>query len=60
MPFLARKILNLIVDRKTNTFKIKKEDITKISDFLLNLKDYWPTDFGRKPRSLEELPRWKA
>lgn len=34
--------------------------IKKISERLLSLRHNIPNDFARKPRSLEELPRWKA
>jgi hypothetical protein len=27
---------------------------------LLTLKEFWPSDFNRKPRSLSDLERWKA
>jgi len=34
--------------------------INKISDKLVSLTPYIPTEFARKPRSLNEIMRWKA
>lgn len=34
--------------------------VTIISDWLISMKISIPDDFNRKPRSLSELPRWKA
>ena len=32
----------------------------KISEHLIALQSYCPTEFGRKPRTIKELDRWKA
>jgi hypothetical protein len=34
--------------------------IQQISERLISLRDYMPSDFARKPRSLIEVDRWKA
>ena len=34
--------------------------IISISDALVNIKPYVPTEFSMKPRSLTEVKQWKA
>lgn len=46
--------------RDINKQKLSPGLIKKISERLLSLKNDIPLDFVRKPRSLDELPRWKA
>jgi len=43
-----------------NKQKLSPGLIKKMSERLLSLKNDIPLDFVRKPRSLDELPRWKA
>ncbi|KAK3107266.1 hypothetical protein FSP39_010741 [Pinctada imbricata] len=44
----------------TRDTKLSKGQIDQISDNLLFLKNYIPSEFARKPRSLDEIDRWKA
>ncbi len=37
-----------------------KESVATLSDRLLKLRPFIPAEFARKPRSISELPRWKA
>lgn len=46
--------------RDVNKQKLSPNLIKTISERLLSLKYNVSNDFSRKPRSLEELPRWKA
>jgi len=46
--------------RDVNKQKLNPNLIKKVSERLLSLKYNIPNDFATKPRSLEELPRWKA
>jgi len=43
-----------------NQQKLPSELVKNISTRLISLKKYIPSDFSRKPRSLDELCRWKA
>ncbi|KAM0727560.1 hypothetical protein ACS0PU_005809 [Formica fusca] len=40
--------------------KLKSEKINKINRQLLSIVEYTPNEFARKPRSLDEMKRWKA
>lgn len=56
---VSKKMLQFIIKRKTN-FKLSNNKITESSSLLLSLAPYIPTEFCRKPRSFEDLGRWKA
>lgn len=43
-----------------NKQKLPSNLVKQISTRLIALKKYIPSDFSRKPRSLDELSRWKA
>jgi len=43
-----------------NKQKLPSNLVKQISNRLILLKKYIPSDFSRKPRSLDELSRWKA
>lgn len=51
---VMRKILNLLVQKMNST------DKEILSNKLLSIIGYIPQEFGRKPRTLDELRRWKA
>jgi len=34
--------------------------LAEFNEKILTIKEFWPSDFNRKPRSLGELERWKA
>ncbi|XP_025200038.1 uncharacterized protein LOC112597975 [Melanaphis sacchari] len=63
---VVKKILMLwkgsfrVERRDVNNQKLNNRIIKNISDRLLSIKTYIPCDFVRKPRSLDELARWKA
>ncbi|KAF0732237.1 Uncharacterized protein FWK35_00018847, partial [Aphis craccivora] len=40
--------------------KLKPSDITVISEKLIEMQQYTPKDFARKPRALSEFLNWKA
>jgi len=40
--------------------KLKPSDIKLISDKLIEMQQYTPKDFARKPRALSEFLNWKA
>jgi len=40
--------------------KLKSEKISEITRQLLSIIEYTPNEFARKPRSLNEIKRWKA
>ena len=57
---VCKKILNCIIKKETVNFKISPTQIESISERLLLISPFFPCEFVRKPRSLIELPRWKA
>lgn len=56
---VTRKLLNSWISGNLKV-RLKSHSIKVISEKLLSLKDYMPIEFNRKPRSLNELQRWKA
>lgn len=56
---VVRKLVSLWTKGPLKT-RLGPAVITKISDFLINLKPNVVTEFARKPRSLSEFERWKA
>ena len=56
---VMRKLLWLWIKGPLST-RIGRLNIERISVALGGLVDFIPDDFARKPRSLEELARWKA
>lgn len=57
---VVRKLLNLWVNGKPKYMKFSGLTITNLSRDLVKQRYLTPGDFNRKPRSLVELPRWKA
>ena len=55
-----RKLLRFWLKRDTRSSLISKEALNKISKKLVDLREHVPSEFARLPRSLKELPRWKA
>lgn len=41
-------------------FKLPAYMISSLSEKLIDLKNHMPSEFNRKPRSVEEIKRWKA
>ncbi|KAB0790233.1 hypothetical protein PPYR_15436, partial [Photinus pyralis] len=56
---VVRKLLMLWVNGKPKT-KLAFNDISRISKFLISLRNNVPCEFVRKPRSLQDLKRFKA
>jgi len=56
---VTKKVLTLLIDDKSCS-KIKKEDVLQLSEKLLSFAPYIIKEFARKPRSLDEVKRWKA
>lgn len=40
--------------------RLRRSDIERLSSALVGLKEFIAVEFVRKPRTLDELPRWKA
>jgi hypothetical protein len=40
--------------------RLLSRSINVISDRLVDAKKFWPYEFGRKPRSVSEMDKWKA
>ncbi|OXA39242.1 hypothetical protein Fcan01_25989 [Folsomia candida] len=57
---VTRKLLNLWTSGPPNYLKFSGSLINDISAALLKQQKFVPCDFNRKPRALDELPRWKA
>lgn len=56
---VMRKLLWLLIRGPLAT-RIGRQNIDLISDALMNIVDFIPSEFSRKPRSLAELARWNA
>lgn len=56
---VMKKMLNLLLKNKT-VVKLNKIDKLNMSTILLGLSPYIPKEFARKPRSFNEVHRWKA
>ncbi|KAB0790106.1 hypothetical protein PPYR_15573 [Photinus pyralis] len=57
---VVRKLLCTWSEGPRSLTKLSNNSIKTISEHLLLLRRHIPTEFNRKPRSLSELPRWKA
>lgn len=55
---LSKKFLLLMIEK--NLFKLKKTEISDISQSFVDLGKYVPLEFVRKPRPFSELRRYKA
>lgn len=56
---VMRKLLNTWISGPL-TVRLRSRNTKLISEQLLSLKKYIPTEINRKPRELTELSRWKA
>jgi hypothetical protein len=54
------KLLVLWVNTSSRVFRLGGHQVAAISEKLLYLPQFIPSEFSRKPRSLHELKRWKA
>jgi hypothetical protein len=57
---VTKKIVKLWRDGKKAAYKLRPRIVNSISEDLVLLKPFLPSEFARKPRSLQELDRWKA
>lgn len=56
---VTRKMLIRLVNNKI-TIQILREKLSQISENLLGLQRFIPSEFVRKPRSLDDIFHWKA
>ncbi|KAJ8946235.1 hypothetical protein NQ314_008934 [Rhamnusium bicolor] len=56
---IMRKLLNSGISGKLPT-RLGSTNVKLLSDVLVSLKKHIPVELNRKPRTLSELPRWKA
>lgn len=56
---VMRKLLNVWISGALAT-RLSGHKVNILSEHLESLKPYIPLEFNRKPRTLYELPRWKA
>jgi hypothetical protein len=57
---VVSKLLVLWVNTSSRVFRLRGHQVAAISEKLLYLSQFIPSEFSRKPRSLDELKRWKA
>lgn len=57
---VTRKMLHIWLKGKHLATKLPSQTAAGISDKLLKLRFYTPSEFNRKPRGLSEIDRWKA
>ena len=57
---VVRKLVRLWLRGKIGVFRVSSANVEILSDRLIALSKYIPSDFNRKPRSLREIDRWKA
>lgn len=55
-----KKELNECVNGKFDKHRVSKPAVDEISRYLTSVGDFIPSLLARKPRSLYDLPRWKA
>ncbi|KAE9522100.1 hypothetical protein AGLY_017488 [Aphis glycines] len=55
-----RKLIHLWMSKGPVTVRLHNRQIAKISELLLGLRQFIPIEFARKPRSFEDICRWKA
>lgn len=55
-----KKMLGIWFNDPFDKIRLKKDDILDISVFRVGLSKFVTSDFARKPRAVEDLPRWKA
>ncbi|KAK4884922.1 hypothetical protein RN001_001193 [Aquatica leii] len=57
---VVRKLLNIWVGGRPLEVRLHSRKVEIISQHLIALRAFTPSDFNRKPRSLNELAYWKA
>lgn len=56
---VVRKLLNTWISGDLSV-RLPGRLVNEISNRLLSIRNYFPKEFNRKPRSLSEIARWKA
>jgi hypothetical protein len=56
---VMRRLMHLWVESPLKT-RIGAQDVRRLSEALLSIRDQVPSEFARKPRQISELDRWKA
>ncbi|KAK4881065.1 hypothetical protein RN001_004384 [Aquatica leii] len=56
---VMKKLISFWLNGSLKT-RLKSTNVRIISEHLVLLKNYIPTEFNRKPRTLQDVPRWKA
>ena len=57
---VQKRMLRLWINFKKKPWSMTPTNIKLCSEKLVFLSQYIPSEFSRKPRSLDELPRWKC
>ncbi|XP_018320219.1 uncharacterized protein LOC108733537 [Agrilus planipennis] len=57
---VVKKFLTAIITNQYDFKKLTKSDISKINSNILLLQSYCPTEFARRPRSIDEYAKFKA
>lgn len=57
---VVKKLLTMWLFLKKGTRRLPHHIVESVSEKLVQLKDYTPSEFARKPRALMEANRWKA
>lgn len=56
---VMKRLLQLWLKGSIN-IRLSKESIESVSQYLIAIKSYIPSEFARKPRSLHDVDKWKA
>lgn len=55
-----RKLIHLWMSKGPVVVRLHCRQFAKISELLLSFRQFMPTEFSRKPKSLEDICRWKS
>ncbi|EZA60110.1 hypothetical protein X777_15268, partial [Ooceraea biroi] len=56
---VTKRLLQLWI-RGNKQNRLHRENINSISQYLMDIKNSIPSEFARKPRTLDDIDRWKA
>jgi hypothetical protein len=57
---VTRKLINLWLKGEVSRFRLSSKEVFTISAGLIKCKPFFPSEFSRKPRSLQFIATWKA
>lgn len=57
---MGKKCIKFLISKMKKAGKLRGGDIKKLSETIISLRPYIPSEFTRKPRGLDEFDRWKA